>query len=1078
MRRLNAASWGVFVVVCVASIVHAGDIWIENFDDVGNWKSVWRYAPAEFRVRDGALLLVSPPEGSTAVAATTPVINLDRYRYMVVKVTNVAGEGDTAHQFRISLNRVEAGARTDRADGICSVFKPGFADPTLIVIDLRGKRTGWGGRAAINIEVQACYARTRIGVDSVRITDALTPKDKADWETTSARILGPKPLPFHGLEEMAARRGWIHAPYLVAGVAAPPSAKARPLPVQPYYEHGKRYLSERLIYRDSVTGDPVWRMTNYPHIDGKYYMNRLHWNANGSIMRWGSRRGGPGQWFMDANGANLRAWDMGIPGWGKKNKGLSFSWHEKDPESFFYMEQDAKRRIVYRVNVRTGEKTEAVAINTTKGLREFKVHPDGEHFLFVEPLGSNTSDDARTRMSVTGPKGLMHTFILEHNVQDKTQFTGSQDLSLYVVVTRPRAKRGGYVMGPDGTNRFRLVPVAGHDDWTGSGKWLVGYHENQIFATNRDGTERRTLVDLRTGGHLGCALDDRSVLSDVFHNGPWSDSLLFMDIPTCTTHRICMASSSFTGHSHKHIYHPSIHSNHPHPSLSPDGTKGLFQSDYMSTYTNVYVVVTHLPDPPRKTRIEARSLRWEPGERHRETKGYFVYRASQSGGQYQQINAKPLVDTRLTLKRNGGFYVVTAVENSGLESLPSTEVCASANWLGRVRRVIEAESCELDESLRLWLGGGTAVGMYGVGLRDGMKKGSLRIRTTVPRKGAYRLLARIRRKGMIAVGGARTGLSTADLRKPDTWRWRDVSRLTLSAGQQDLTVHLEGADFQVDQFMLTDEAGYKPTEPVVLDAQAPAAPSQLQAKVLDPFTVRLDWRKSKSIDVTHYNVYCGIRGDYTPSQARRIGSPAELAFVDWGLKPATAYHYKVVAVDRAGNESTPVAIAATTTQTPIVTVPLEAEVGELAGAAKAIETKAAQNGKAVQFPAKGDPGALTVTFDVPLDGEYVVWAHVFQHKGSANPIIVDLDDKLKMPWRVRVPGRKWGWDFVGGKGRVNVKRWSRQIGHVNRAPLPLNLKKGSHTLTLSSAQGHWIDKLVVTNDPGYEKTGYHSLTSH
>jgi hypothetical protein len=389
-----------------------------------------------------------------------------------------------------------------------------------------------------------------------------------------------------------------------------------------------------------------------------------------------------------------------------------------------------------------------------------------------------------------------------------------------------------------------------------------------------------------------------------------------------------------------------------------------------------------------------------------------------------------------------------------------------------VRCLLEAEHGQLDAGTRPWLGDGTAVGMYGVGLRKGMLEGSLTLRTGVPRKAEYRLLARTRREGTIAVAEgipvATTGANT------DAWQWREIGRLALEPGDRQIAIRLAG-DIQVDQFLLTDEPNNTPAGPMVLDSWPPDAPSRLRAKVLDPFTVRLDWQATEGGDVAHYNVYCGRKASYAPIQARRIGSPAESVFVDWGLRPDTTYHYRVVAVDRAGNESAPAEVVATTAPTRIATVSLEAEAAERSGRVEAIDHRRAENGKAIRFPVDGDPGLLTVTFEVPLDGEYALWTHVYQLRGDADPLVAHLDDHVEFPWRVRVPGRQWGWDFVGGTGRLGKKRWSRSDGHVVADPLLLQLKRGRHTLKLSDNQGHCIDRLVVTNDPGWEKTGFDSL---
>lgn len=1066
----------VLLGLCTAAAWGAEDAWVEDFNDAKAWKSIWANEPAEFRADTGTLILASPKEGNgnvaCAVAATTPVVDLSRYRYIVARIVEIGGDGDGLHQFRISLNRMEGGNHVDRADGIVSVYSLGFTDPALIVIDLHDSRVRWRcGKAALEIEIEAILPQTRIGVDYVKLTDSLSPKEEAGWETTKSRILGPVPTPFHGLDEFAARRGWIHAPYHLAGEpeknAGTPDSRVPSTP--PYFEGGKRYLSERLVYRDSVTGAPVWLLTRYPYMEQKYYMQHMHWNADGSILRWQSQRGGDAMWFMDATGVNLRSWTTGIPGFSEDTMGKnglqdaqrSFTWAQDDPNAFFFASTKDGNVTVYRVNVRTGEKTVA---STFKGdtVWDFRVAPDGKHFMVIKTQ-NNTKDDATGTIYIAGPEGLMHEIHCEHNIQDKTLFTGAADLSLFVVVTRPRVKRGAWLMSLDGKSRVHLPGGGGHGDWTGTAKWLAGFDTGRIFAVSLDGKRNVPLVNVQTGFHMGCSLDDRSILADVGHNGPWSDSLLFIDIDTRSAHRICTPASSYTGHGPEHRYHPYIHSNHPHPSLSPDATKGLFQSDFLTTYSQVFMSVNHLPDAPRAPSVKGRTLNWTPGERHREMKGYFVYRAEQSGGPYELQNAEPLKESQCALKGADGFYVVTAVEASGLESLPSPEVCAAAQWPGRVRLLMEAEQRAGSGPVRPWLDGWGAVGMYAAGLREEEKTGAFLVRTEVPRDGSYRVLARSKGEGTLAAGrGAAVTIAGKDA---GVWQWRELGKVALEKGEREFEVRLTGQTW-VDQILLTDEGGFMPDGPVRLDATAPAGAAGLQAVALDPFTVRLDWQPSGSADVAYYNVYCGADVGFAPSQARLIGSPAELALVDWGLKDGTTYHYKVTAVDRAGNESAPVSVQATTGNAKLVRNVVEAESGQISGGARVVDTPQAENGKAVRFPDGDEAGRLILSFKVPVDGEYAIWAHGYAHDGAADPLDYTLDQQKTCRWKLRVATRNWGWDFIGGDA---------QKGQINANPQLYQLKKGSHSITISSKNGYGIDRIVVTNDPTWEKAGFESL---
>jgi len=1063
MKRVIGVAWIMALLVCPAGAGRADDAWVEDFNSADGWTAKWK-RPAELAARNGVLTLVSSAEGSSAVTSRTPAIDLEKYRYLVIKVTEISGKSDYPHQFRMSLNFYRADTRLHRADGVCSVYQPGFLKPaTVVVVDMWYKPAWRVGKAEVELEIQACGGGTRVDVDYVKFTDAPTKMELAAWERTKARNEPARPTPFHGMEELSTRRGWIHEPYFrVDGPSVPDSGvnanSGMSLPdSRPWFQSrfaaDKRYLSERLIYRDTVTGNTVWRMTHSPDMDMVTYFNVVHWNADGSLMRWASGRGGASSRFMNADGTDLRAFKTP-----RELRGLH--WSNTDPNTYFMMLQEGKSFSLHRGDIRTGDIGKAIA---AVGGAFMPPHPDDRHFLVRH--GST--------FTLLGPDGLRREFDAGGNIGHVLFTRNPQHDILCGVKKGPKA--GYWWISADDSRRIKLknIGYAYHPDCTWDGEWLIICDGGVVKAVRYHDSATRVLSRACTATHGSPARDLRSYVGDVGPRGPWGHSIQYIDMPTRTAHKVCLAWSSYYGTQKGNFWHPRRHSTHPHPSSSPDATKTIFSSDFMSKYVDVFVAINHLPDTPRDVKVEREALIWKPGERHLEVKGYYVYRAEQSGGPYQQVNAEPLGETQFPLAGKEGFCVVTAVEHSGLESLPSMEVCTAALWRGRVRRAIEAESCALGEGLRLHLGSGTAVGMYCVGMKEGMKSGSLIVRVNVPRKAEYRLLARVRRKGSIEMAGGRPVQVSKD-----EWLWHDTGRLRLEAGEQKTTIRLAGEAIQVDQLVLTDEGGFVPSGPVLLDENAPEPPAALEARVLDPFTVRLSWRKSKSIDVSHYNVYCGRSPKFAPSQARRIGSPAELAFIDWGLKPGKAYYYRLVAVDRSGNESPAAAVAATTARAKIASLRIEAEAGELAPPAKAVADRGARNGKAVEFPEMKEEksGALTVTFEVPFDGQYAIWAHVRPFKDSSGAtmiITVKLDDQPAMPWRVRVPALRWGWDFVGGR-----KAGGWRNGHINVDPLLLPLRKGKHTLRLTGNQGHRLDRLVVSNDPGWDKNGYNTMAVH
>jgi hypothetical protein len=96
---------------------------------------------------------------------------------------------------------------------------------------------------------------------------------------------------------------------------------------------------------------------------------------------------------------------------------------------------------------------------------------------------------------------------------------------------------------------------------------------------------------------------------------------------------------------------------------------------------------------------------------------------------------------------------------------------------------------------------------------------------------------------------------------------------------------------------------------LVVDAAAPAAPTNLVLTVVSSSRIDVAWTASSSGDVAHYRIYRGTSG--TPTLHQTVaGSP----YQDTALTAGTTYNYQVSAVDAAGNESQKTPIATATTQ--------------------------------------------------------------------------------------------------------------------------------------------------------------------
>ena len=118
------------------------------------------------------------------------------------------------------------------------------------------------------------------------------------------------------------------------------------------------------------------------------------------------------------------------------------------------------------------------------------------------------------------------------------------------------------------------------------------------------------------------------------------------------------------------------------------------------------------------------------------------------------------------------------------------------------------------------------------------------------------------------------------------------------------------------------------TGPAPGDTVAPTAPGSLTATAAAG-TVDLAWQAATdNVGVTGYDVHRGASAGFTPTAANRIAQVNATAYRDSGLAAGT-YHYKVIALDAAGNASVSSNVASATvpdTQAPTAPGSLTANV--------------------------------------------------------------------------------------------------------------------------------------------------------
>ena len=81
----------------------------------------------------------------------------------------------------------------------------------------------------------------------------------------------------------------------------------------------------------------------------------------------------------------------------------------------------------------------------------------------------------------------------------------------------------------------------------------------------------------------------------------------------------------------------------PAPRFSPDFTKVVFFSSMLTgdhpdrKWGDVYVAVARYPEPPVNLRKDGAALVWEKPRRHAEIQGFRLYRAGESGRDYERV---------------------------------------------------------------------------------------------------------------------------------------------------------------------------------------------------------------------------------------------------------------------------------------------------------------------------------------------------------------------------------------------------------------------------------------------------------
>jgi len=842
---------------------------------------------------------------------------------------------------------------------------------------------------------------------------------------------------------------------------------------QALFSSGDGYISERTVFNDPITGAEVWQLTNDPSIESNEYFDIPVFSADGRYILFVTRRNGKAErWLMNSDGTNLR------PVSDKASSGFEKGfWSIQYPDIIYFAEKQEREGLIYtrviEMNVISGKTELITEVQGDLGAMQ-PPHPSEDLFLFVDQMGGEYADKDHPSRAITVSRiGKVFIAPFERMVH-RLRFTKSPEGRIFSNFDDPRTT---WTSNYDGSDRREIPFEGGHPDWVPGGKMLF-FNARQLMpdgtvefdvrydAVDQDGKNLRTIYPY--GGHASACLDGMYFACD---GGEGSGSVNYVSLDERNI-AITLFLNHTSRYDHSNKWHPDHHSTHPHPNSSPDGTKIVSNSDALSQFTDIFLTVSRLPDPPGNLIFEsadsAGRLTWTRTFRSRETKGYIIYGTNTTGRGYKRLFEGLINDTscvvpeEFTMK----YYVVTAVEHSGLESRPSNEISAipyTENTPVSINLEAEAipPAMHITEKLDMQK---ASNGRY-ICPRDTGCTESFVVESEVLLQGDYLLWVRIRGDGKLNLL-SENEVSDSLVFDESDWKWKRFNMiLSLKEGHEKIYIAFPDGRGDLDRLILTNDKEFIPEGLMKTDQTPPPVPEVSKVSFVYPGNVRIDLKVPEhEPDFAYFNIYSSFRKAFSCDQTTLTGSPSDSIFIDWGLPLDTKVYYRITSVDFSGNESEPSGLfIAEPPKFNSEYVYLNIKSARIINMSKEI---AAQNGTEYLVPDEILPSSVSWDFEIKNEGYFAFYgSSICQVNAKMPQFNAEIDGNIKSAWKPFGMYGTWKLSPIGIKN--------------SGTPELFYLTKGRHTLKiLPENTDSFVSGFVISNDPSYspvdemKSTGY------